>query len=649
MLGYGLLVFLTVPVLGQSDKAGKALISKHLKASEMADKMAARVIQDWQDTNPNLVSHFKPKKWSYDLGVIYDGLDAMWQRTGNVAYFKAIQQNMNSYITNDGTIINYKASDTNIDHLKNGRTLIKLYKITGQKKYWNAALSLWEQLKVQPRTKEGGFWHKKIYPYQMWLDGLYMGQPFYTDFAVMLNEPKYFEDIANQFIWMENHARDPKTGLMYHGWDESKQEQWANKETGLSPHFWGRAMGWYGMALVDVLEYYPKDNPNYTRLVNILNRFASAVEKVQDPVSGLWYDILDMAAEPRNYHEASASNMFVYTYLKGIRLGVLPTKYARTAEKAYAGILQKFVKSASEETIDLMGTVSVSGLGGKPYRDGSFDYYMSEKVVDNDPKGVGAFLLASNEVALSQMDKPGMGKLLVMDSYFNNEQKPDFFGVQKPWHYKWDELPNAGFSFLGGIMQSQGLKISTLYEAPSVANLKKAAYYLIVDPDHSADNPHPKFVESTHIADLKKWVKKGGVLILMGNDAANAELTHFSELAGSFGIRFKGDSKGRVPVPTQLETALVEVPPGNEIFKSAKNLFIKEYSSLILTAPAKSLLTDADGDVVMASSSYGKGHVFVIGDPWLYNEYVDGRKLPPTFDNFKAAQEWVTWLIGLKK
>ncbi len=240
--------------------------------------------------------------------------------------------------------------------------------------------------------------------------------------------------------------------------------------------------------------------------------------------------------------------------------------------------------------------------------------------------------------------QPALGKTVMLDSYFNNETKIDQSGNKVSWHYKWEERANGGFSFWGELFNQKGFQTKTLYQAPNLANLKNAAVYIIVDPDFEKENPHPNFVESQHIAALTAWVKAGGILVLMANDAPNAELKHFNELAGAFGVYFNGDTKGTVPVASNFETAKVEVQAGNEIFKKSKNLFIKEYSSLKLSGAARSILKDKDGDDVMAITNYGKGSVLIIGDPWLYNEYVDGRKLPADYDNFKAAAELVDWL-----
>ncbi|RZK72307.1 MAG: glycoside hydrolase family 88 protein, partial [Pedobacter sp.] len=353
-----------------------------------SERMAATAMKIWADSM--LVEPGKPVKWAYDQGVVLEGIANLWKRTANGDYFKYIQKSMDFFIEKDGTIKRYKQADYNIDHIKNGRSLLLLYRTTLSEKYYKAAATLRQQLKDHPRTAEGGYWHKKIYPEQMWLDGLYMGEPFYTEFAVNFNDQQAFDDIANQFIYMENHSRDGKTGLMYHGWDASKKEQWANKTTGLSPNFWGRAMGWYGMALVDVLENFPADHPKRNALIGILNRFAKAVTSVQS-ASGTWYQVLDMPAAKGNYKEASASCMFVYALAKGARMGYLPATYNLVAQKGFNGIIKEFIETEASGQVNLKGTVAVAGLGGKPYRDGSYNYYIGEKVATNDPKGVGAF------------------------------------------------------------------------------------------------------------------------------------------------------------------------------------------------------------------------------------------------------------------
>ncbi len=610
-------------------------------AQSPAEKMAATVMTIWKDslfTDPA-----RPAKWTYDQAVILKGIEGLWLKTGEGKYFAYMQKCMDFFVDDKGNIRTYKQTEYNIDNVLCGRILLTLYNVTGKEKYYKAATLLREQLKTHPRTNEGGFWHKKIYPYQMWLDGLYMGQPFYTEYAVTFHESDAtFNDIGKQFVWMEKHAREAKTGLLYHGWDESRKQKWANPATGLSPHIWARAMGWYGMAMVDVLEHFPASNPYRDSIVQILNRFAVAVQKVQQP-NGLWYDIIDRPGAAKNYYEASASSMFVYAIAKGIRLGVLPASYLPVAKKGYAGILKEFIKTGDNGLTNLHGTVSVSGLGGNPYRDGSYDYYMSEKVIVNDPKGVGAFLQAANEMDLQTTLGTAKGKTVLLDDYFNAERKKDITGTNIAWHYKWEEMSNGGFSFLGNIFRSYGAKTKTLSEAPTQANLKNATIYIIVDADNSKENPTPNYVQSKEIEEIVAWVKKGGVLVFMHNDKGNTEFEHFNTLAEKFGIRFNEDSYNRV-AGDEYETGKVMVAPGNAILPKTRKIYQKEIASITLKASAKSLL-QKDGINVFAVAKIGKGTVFATGDPWIYNEYVDGRKIPMEYENAKAANEWVQWLI----
>jgi unsaturated rhamnogalacturonyl hydrolase len=365
----------------------------------LARSVADTVITIWKDY-PGAVPS-RPARWTYEQGVVLRGLEEVWKQTHDRRYYDYIQQTMDRYVTDDGTIRTYKMDEYQLDNILLGRMLLFLYKETKQEKYRKAADLLREQLRKQPRTSEGGFWHKQIYPSQMWLDGLYMAGPFYAEYARTFHEDADFDDIAKQFILAERHTRDPKTGLLYHGWDESRKQRWADAATGHSPNFWGRAMGWYAMALVDTLDYFPPNHPQRSALVAILRRLAEAVAKYQDDNTGLWYQVVDRPGAQGNYFESSAAAMFIYALAKGVRENYLPASYFRVAAKGYRGMLDQFIQTRPDGGVDFKGTVSVGGLGGNPYRDGSYEYYLSEKVVTNDPKGVGALLLAATEMARS--------------------------------------------------------------------------------------------------------------------------------------------------------------------------------------------------------------------------------------------------------
>lgn len=606
----------------------------------LSEQMSLHAMKRWPDSFSVVPGN--KARWSYDQGVILKGVEQVWRQTGKGIYFKYIQHSMDYYVREDGTIYDYKPQDFNIDHINNGKLLLLLYEVTGKEKYRKAVALLRQQLQQHPRTQSGGFWHKQIYPWQMWLDGLYMGQPFYAGYARIFGEDSVYADVTKQFVLMETNARDPKTGLLYHGWDERKQQAWSNAETGRSPHVWGRAVGWYGMALVDALEQFPDKHPGREQLLLILQRYAAMVSRYQDQQSGLWYDIIDLPNRSPNYLEASASCMITYTLQKGMRMGWLSNRYAANTSKSWKGIQSKFISYGSDGEIQLGGTVSVSGLGGKPYRDGSFDYYMSEKVVVDDPKGMGAFIQCAAEMELAQQPKLGMGKQVLLDQYYNSEKKRLSNGKVDYWHYTWQAQNDPGFYQLGYFYQMQGAKLSSLQEAPSESALRGSSVYIIVDPDHHKDNPQPNFMQPAEAATIAAWVKRGGTLILMANDTSNCDVSHINVLAAYFGVQFSHRSVHMVK-QEQLEVGTVVNEVG-KVFTKPWQLYLKEVSALDCKAPAIAI-AGKGLSVVMAVASYGKGKVLLVGDPWIYNEYVDGRRLPDRFQNAEAAKELVQWSL----
>jgi len=607
----------------------------------LSQQMSLTAMNLWKDSFA--LKPGKPAKWSYDQGVILKGMEAVWKLYGDAKFFEYIQRSMDFYVQEDGSIKQYQRDEYNIDHLNNGKVVMMLYDVTGKKKYQKAIDYMRTQLDEHPRTKEGSFWHKKIYPWQVWLDGLYMAQPFYAEYAMHYRLDSAFDDIAKQFILIERHTRDKKTGLLYHGWDESKEQKWADKVTGCSPHFWARAMGWYGVAMVDALDYFPPMHPGRDSIIGILNRFVKAIVKVQDVKSGVWYDILDMSKAPKNYKESSASSMLVYTIAKAVRKGYIPAFFAANAKKGYNGIVKEFIEVDSTGQTNLKGTVTVSGLGGKPYRDGSFEYYMSEPVITNDPKGIGAFIMCAAEMELAALPKIGKGKKVVLDCWFNNEWRKNGYGVNVRRHYTWDDAEQGGFSLLGSIFNNYGAATVNLEEAPTAKNLKGAAVYVMVDPDGWKDTKSPNYMDEKSAKAIAEWVKQGGVLFLMANDTSNCDLKYFNTLSNKFGIHFSDKSRNMVQ-GKEFETGAVFNNAINPVFRKTKKMYLKEISVLETKSPAKPLLSEG-GDVIMATAKYGKGTVFAVGDPWLYNEYVDGRKIPAEFENFSAANELVQWLL----
>ena len=604
------------------------------EAQPYSQRMAQTAMKVWPDT---MKAH-----WTYEQGVLWKGIEDVWLQTADRKYFQYLKNRVDAQLNDDGSIKGYRLEDYNLDNILVGRAVLSLYQVLGSEKYYKAAKALREQLRQQPRVPEGGFWYKKRYPNQLWLDGLYMGQPFYAEYANAFHEDTTFNDITRQFILMERITRDPKTGLLYHAWDESKKQRRPDLKTGQSPTFWARAMGWYGMALVDVLDQVPPNHPKRAELLVILNRFATVISKYQDKSSGLWYQVLNKGTQEGNNPEASASCMFVYALAKGVRQHNLPNYFSHIAQTGYSGILNKFISTDANGQINLKGTVNVADLVSIPYPNNN-DHDLKEKAVTNDAQGVGAFIQASVEIERSANQSTGHDRTVMLDTYFNNERIKDITGKIVPTHYKWEQRNNDGLSLLGHVFTNYGLNLATLYQAPTAANLKPAAIYIIIDADNAKENPDAKYVASAQVTTISNWVKKGGVLLLLNNHTGNAELKQLDTLMTKFGITFKENSINQVQ-GSPFEQDAVIIPAGNPVFKTAKKIYIKEISTFNLTAPAQPVLKQ-QGEVTVAMAKYGKGTVLAVGNPWLYNEYLDGRKLPAEFENFKAANDVVAWLI----
>ena len=340
----------------------------------------------------------EPNKWNYIDGCMITAVIALYNQTGNEKYLTFADNFMDYFVKEDGSILTYDVAEYNIDNVNPAKNLIRLYELTGKEKYRKAIDTVRSQLETMPRTNGGNFWHKKIYPYQVWLDGLYMGQPFYMEYETKYNGKKGCFDSYRQFENVKKLMRDEKTGLYYHGYDESREMYWADKETGCSQNFWLRALGWFVVALVDTLEvmdeqlYY-----EYRMLQTQLQEVMDAILPFQHK-SGMFYQVIDHPEEKGNYLETSGTALIAYALLKGVRLGFLPERYEAYGEKAFFGITETYLKVSEDDKPVLGGICLVAGLGGKERRDGSLAYYFSEPVVENEAKGVAPLLLAFTEI-----------------------------------------------------------------------------------------------------------------------------------------------------------------------------------------------------------------------------------------------------------
>ena len=359
-----------------------------------------------------LLDFSKKPKWSYVMGIEMEGMLDTYEayKDGNEAILEYLKEYPQTMIDEKGNITGYKYEDFNLDNVRTAKFILRMHSIAPTKGTEKALKTLFKQLVNQPRTKEGVYWHKAIYANQVWLDGIFMGLPFYCNYAVQTMKPKkaekYLNDAVDQMVKTDYRTYDEKTQLWKHAWDETHQQFWANKEDGKSQHCWARALGWYVMAMTECLDAMPENYARRQEVIDLLNKAMKSVVKYQDKKTGVWYDVLDVKSD-KNYLESTASSMFAYVLLKGYRKGYLSEEYLKAGVKAYNGILKQFIKVNADKTISLTRCCAVSGLGPGPgpyvkkpnyKRDGSFEYYMSEPIRDNDAKGVGPFIWASLEM-----------------------------------------------------------------------------------------------------------------------------------------------------------------------------------------------------------------------------------------------------------
>lgn len=358
-----------------------------------ATRMADAVMHE---SDSLIYYHRDTPKYEYDYAFLASAIDKLGDI--DVKYHTFARAYIDYFVQDDGTINGYTYTDYNIDRVRPGLNILSLYQRTKEEKYRIAAETLASQMIEHPRTKSLGYWHKKIYPWQMWLDGIYMAHPFLTAYANEFGQEEWYDEVAFQIKLIYEKTRDPESGLLFHGWDESRQQLWCDPETGRSKHFWSRAMGWYTMAVVDVLELFPEDHSERDTLVHILNETAEALLRVRDKKTGLWYQVLDMGGKEGNYIEASGSAMFTYVFAKGAKSAYLPEKFLQIAEASFESMLTELVEEDREGYPVLKDVCGAAGLGGNPYRMGDYEYYIHEKRVANDQKGVAPFILAAIEL-----------------------------------------------------------------------------------------------------------------------------------------------------------------------------------------------------------------------------------------------------------
>ena len=364
---------------------------------KVQEKWSVRMANTVISSSDSLIHYVAGKpKWAYDVAFLGMAMDKL----GNVdhKYSKYMEDWVRYFVQPDGSVIDYRLEEYNLDRIYPGRNILTLYRRNPDPKYKIALDNFIEQLKTHPKTNAGGYWHKQIYPWQMWLDGIYMASTYMVQYAKEFNAPEWYDIAAFQVKIIFEKTLDPSTGLLMHAWDESHQQKWCNPETGQSLYPWSRATGWYLMAIVDILDYLPADHPDRDALITILQKTCDALLKVRDPESGIWYQVMNQGGREGNYLEGSGSAMFTYVFARAAKMEYLDQKYLDIADKSFDGILKELITVDEKGMLIMHNIVGGCGLGGNPYRDGSYEYYINEKRVDNDTKGIGAFILAALEL-----------------------------------------------------------------------------------------------------------------------------------------------------------------------------------------------------------------------------------------------------------
>jgi unsaturated rhamnogalacturonyl hydrolase len=373
------------------------LTTSENKVKSAGSKWSVRMANSVISRSDSLVYYVdRNPRWAYDVAFLGVAID----RLGNIdpVYSEYMENWVNYFVKPDGSVTDYRIKEYNLDRIFPGRNIMTLYRRHPETRYKTALDSFIVQLQTHPRTKSGGFWHKNIYPWQMWLDGIFMGSTFMVEYASQFNAPEWFDEAAKQTKMIYGNTLDPESGLLMHAWDESRQQKWCDPETGKSHYPWSRATGWYTMAIIDILEYLPENHPDREALITILQKTCEALLKVQDPKSGLWFQVLNQGRREGNYIEGSGSSMFTYVFARGVHRGYLDEKYLKIARKAFDNIVKELITVDEKGLLTMHNICGGCGLGGNPYRDGSYEYYINEKRIDNDPKGVAPFILASIEL-----------------------------------------------------------------------------------------------------------------------------------------------------------------------------------------------------------------------------------------------------------
>ena len=591
----------------------------YAQSTPWSERVANAIIR----LNPVNETEARPvNAWDDETGLQLEGLDAVWYNTANGDYFRYGKGKVDEYLRVNEPRDSDNQTTSALGDALLGRQLLLLYRVTLDAKYYKAAAGIRETIASACDISSAGRSQSRS-------EVPCMAQPFLAEYASVFREPQDFAGITQSFRRWNEMAYPPAEG----------------KETAAADSR-ALAIARRAMALVDSLSYYPQEDPGRPELIAMLNRIASEAVRHQDSETGLFDEL--PRSTTSNHHPASptAECLLVYALAKGARLGYLPERRSSHAQLAWQGVLKHFVQQDPSGAITMTEGAVNSARNRSPAEDKGSAPPAALKDPNKEGVGLGALLLAAAEVDNAPTAAIARGERVMLDAWYNSQQRKNAAGQSESFHYKWSDLSDSGYSLFGHIFQSFGAVTETLYSAPTKISLAKARFYIIVSPDIPIKNPDPHYMTDHDVEEIAAWVKSGGVLVLMENDPPNADIAHLNLLADRFGIHFDDVLHHHI-IGEQVEDGRIPVATEGKLFHHPHTLYMKDTCAISLSGPALALLRDR-GDVVMATAKYGRGTVFAAVDPWLYNEYTDGRKNPSIynqFDNFSGGKELVQWLV----
>jgi unsaturated rhamnogalacturonyl hydrolase len=547
--------------------------------------------------------------WDVETASQLEGLEAEWYNTAKGDYYRRAKETVDAvFQAHGGPGFANQPTDA-AGQL--GRQLLLFYRVTLHESYYQAADQLRSQLSASCGI--GASQARPSHAEDQLSKHICMAEPFLSEFASVFSKPQDFVAITKDFLFWDEHVQAELHGHSA----KSTADETASADAELAA------------ALVDSLEYYPRNDRGRAQLVAILNRIASAAEKQFDSRG---------TSSTHTTPSPFAARLYVYALLKGVRLGFLPARFTPVAESAWKAIVKDCIH------VNASGAISLGpGSNDNPVH----ETLQQAATGSSQDAGTGALLLAATEIDLAPTATEARGQTVMVDSWYNSQQRKNAAGNMEYFHYKWSDISDSGYSLLGHMFQSHGASLETLISAPTRDKLGKTQVYIIVSPDIPIKNPNPKYMTEQDAAEIAAWVHDGGVLILMENDPPNADITHLNLLADRFGIQFDDVLRHHI-IGEQVQDGRIPVAASGPVFREAHTFYMKDTCAISIRGSATALLRDR-GDIVMASARYGRGTVFAAVDPWLYNEYTDGRKNPQIygqFDNFAGGKELVRWLLG---